>query len=235
MRIRLELVSARFSAVVRSSLITSSVIVSSVIMSSLIMSSLIAPALAQSARSATTGAAAQPTILGPAMLRPGTADLSCGAGPAGLGPWGADRIEQTLSLSESQLAKFSQLKTASQRAIEYLNESCPKSDAISPTGRLQAMERRLAAMLEAVRTVEPALDDFYAALNDEQKARLNAIEPSKTKLSALEADKSRASAAEPNNEEGDDETYVDRHGRVHHHYHHHGHRHFRFGLRIPFL
>jgi LTXXQ motif family protein len=43
---------------------------------------------------------------------------------------------------------------------------------------LETMERRLSAMLEAVRTVQPALDDFYAALTDEQKARLAAIEPS---------------------------------------------------------
>jgi hypothetical protein len=31
-------------------------------------------------------------------------------------------------------------------------------------------------MLEAVRTVQPALDDFYAALTDEQKARLASLE-----------------------------------------------------------
>jgi LTXXQ motif family protein len=41
-----------------------------------------------------------------------------------------------------------------------------------------AQKRRLSAMLEAVRTVQPALDDFYATLSDEQKARLAAIEPS---------------------------------------------------------
>jgi hypothetical protein len=33
-------------------------------------------------------------------------------------------------------------------------------------------------MLEAVPTVQPAFDDFYARLSDEQKARLAAIEPS---------------------------------------------------------
>jgi len=132
-----------------------------------------APVLAQSSQRGGT----QPTVLGPAMLRPGTADLSCGAGPAGLGPWGADRIEQTLSLDGAQLAKFNDLKTASQRAIQYLNESCPKDDPVTPTGRLLALERRLSAMLEAVRTVQPALDDFHAALNDEQKARLAAITP----------------------------------------------------------
>ena len=154
---RLRLVQAAFGAIVLVSTIAA------------------APVMAQSSQRG--AAAAQPTVLGPAMLRPGTADLSCGAGPAGLGPWGADRIEQTLSLDGAQLPKFNDLKTASQRAIQYLNESCPKDDPVTPTGRLLALERRLSAMLEAVRTVQPALDDFYAALNDEQKARLAAITP----------------------------------------------------------
>lgn len=134
----------------------------------------VAPAVAQSSQR--SGAPAQPTVLGPAMLRPG--DLSCGPGRAGLGSWSADRIDQTLSLNEQQRTKFNDLKTASQRAIQYLNESCPKNDPATPTGRLETIERRLSAMLEAVRTVQPALDDFYAALTDEQKARLAAIEPS---------------------------------------------------------
>jgi len=190
----------------------------------------VAPAAAQSQRGGASPSA-QPTILGPAMLRPGTADLSCGTGPAGLGPWGADRIEQTLSLDGAQLTKFNDLKTASQRAIQYLNESCPKMDPVTPTGRLQAMERRLSAMLEAVRTVQPALDDFYAALTDEQKARLNAIEPSKAR--ALEPSKARTSALEPEKEKEstDESTYRDRRGRVHHRSG--GRRHFRFRLPIP--
>jgi LTXXQ motif family protein len=135
-----------------------------------------APAVAQSAQRRGDSVPVQPTVLGPAILRPG--DLACGPGPAGLGSWSADRIDQILSLNEQQRAKLNGLKTASQRAIQYLNESCPKNDPATPTGRLESMERRLSAMLEAVRTVQPAFDDFYAALTDEQKARLAAIDPS---------------------------------------------------------
>ena len=215
MRIPLKLVSAPLGALVLSSMIA------------------IAPAAAQSSQRSAAATPAQSTILGPAMLRAGTADLSCGTGPAGLGPWGADRIEQALTLTEAQRTKFAALKTASQRAIQYLNESCPKNDPVTPTGRLQGMERRLSAMLEAVRTVEPALDDFYASLSDEQKARMNTMEPaSKTRVSAVDSDKARASTAEPDNESEEEQTYTDRHGRVHHR-HHHGHRHFGFRLRIP--
>ncbi len=192
MAIRLKLTPALRSAVVFSSMVA------------------VAPAAAQPSQSAASSTPAQPTVLGPAMLRPGTADLACGARPAGLGPWGAERIEQTLSLDGSQRAKFNDLKAASQRAIQYLDESCPKNDPVTPTGRLEAIERRLSAMLEAVRTVQPALDDFYAALTDEQKARLAAIEPSG---------------------DADSSTYRDHRGRVRQH--RGGGRHFRFRLPLP--
>src|SRR5262249_58103589 len=120
-------------------------------------------------------APAQPTILGPAMLRPGTADFSCGAGPAGLERWGIDRIEQTLSLDGRQRTKLNDLKTASQRAIQYLNESCPKNDPVTPIGRLQAMERRLSAMLGAGRAVAPALAEFFSPLIHQPRGRPTAI------------------------------------------------------------
>jgi hypothetical protein len=131
------------------------------------------PGLAQGAAKGTPPT--PETILGPAMLRPGTADLACGTGPAGLSQWGIQRIEQSLSLNGTSLVRFNELKDASEKAVRFLQESCPTNDPVTPTGRLNAMEQRLEAMLEAVRTVKPALDDFYASLTDEQKARLNAL------------------------------------------------------------
>ena len=46
---------------------------------------------------------------------------------------------------------------------------------ISDTLRLDAMAKRLEATVQAVKTVRPALQDFYASLNDEQKARFNTM------------------------------------------------------------
>ncbi|TMK07617.1 MAG: hypothetical protein E6G75_23180 [Alphaproteobacteria bacterium] len=39
------------------------------------------------------------------------------------------------------------------------------------------MRQRLDAMLAAVRTVRPVVEKFYQSLNDEQKARFNALSP----------------------------------------------------------
>jgi hypothetical protein len=47
----------------------------------------------------------------------------------------------------------------------------------TPTGRLAAVEARLNAMLEGVKTERPAMDKFYSSLSDEQKARFNALRP----------------------------------------------------------
>ena len=145
----------------------------------------VTPGLAQTAQGAAAkgssparGGTTPGTILGPAMLSPRTADLACGTGPAGLAEWGIDRIEKSLTLNDNQRNKFNDLKGASEKAVKFLEESCPPNDqVITPTGRLEAMERRLEAMLEAVRTVKPALDEFYGTLTDEQKARLNLMEP----------------------------------------------------------
>jgi len=41
------------------------------------------------------------------------------------------------------------------------------------TGRMDAMEKRMDTMLQAIKTMRPALDAFYAVLSDEQKARFN--------------------------------------------------------------
>jgi LTXXQ motif family protein len=46
--------------------------------------------------------------------------------------------------------------------------------------RLGAVDLRLAAMLQAAKTLRPALDNFYAALNDEQKARFNTMGQSRS-------------------------------------------------------
>jgi hypothetical protein len=56
-----------------------------------------------------------------------------------------------------------------------LKDSCPTQTLATPTGRLEAVKARLGAMLEAVKIERPALENFYSALSDEQKARFNAL------------------------------------------------------------
>jgi len=47
----------------------------------------------------------------------------------------------------------------------------------TPVARLDAVKTRLQAIVAAMNTVRPKLQDFYASLNDEQKARFNTMGP----------------------------------------------------------
>lgn len=185
----------------------------------------VTPVAAQGAASSANPPAvgAAPTILWPAMLTPGTADLACSRGAAGLAPWGIDRIQKSLSLTDEQAAKFNELKTASQKAVKYLKETCPTNDPVTPTGRVDATEHRLEAMLEAARTVKPALHDFYGSLSDEQKARLTALEETNTGADAGARSADNAGAGDAGSPH-----------RYSHHAHFHGRRHWVFRLPFPF-
>ena len=102
------------------------------------------------------------------------ADL-CSGQTAGLTDWPIERIAQTVEPNDAQRAALDELKDATAKALDVLKAACPTALPSTPTGRIEAMRQRLDAMLQAVRTVRPALEKFYESLNDEQKARFSAL------------------------------------------------------------
>jgi len=86
-----------------------------------------------------------------------------------------DRIVQAVHPTEQQQASLDELRIASAKASEQLKGNCPTYQPLTPTGRIEAMEKRLETMLEAARAVRPALANFYSGLSDEQKARFNTL------------------------------------------------------------
>ena len=99
---------------------------------------------------------------------------SCGEDSKEVAGWPIDRIEQTITPTADQRALFDDFANASIQAAQTIKEACPTTIAFAPTGRLDAMERRIAGILQAIDIVGSPLDKFYASLTDEQKARLNA-------------------------------------------------------------
>jgi hypothetical protein len=99
----------------------------------------------------------------------------CSAETAVLTDWPIDRISQAVKPEEAQRAALEDLKQATQQALGILRSNCPTALPSTPTARLAAMRQRLDAMLQAVRTIRPALDAFYEQLSDEQKSRFNAM------------------------------------------------------------
>jgi len=110
-------------------------------------------------------------------LQPPSAEVSsglCGGQTAGVTDWRINEIAQLVEPDEAQRAALEELKIAMAKAVD-LKAGCPTDLPSTPTGRIEAMRGRLSAMLEAVRTVRAPLAKFYALLNDEQKARFNAL------------------------------------------------------------
>src|SRR5262245_5339087 len=86
-----------------------------------------------------------------------------------------DRIAQAVQPTAAQRAALDELKDTSVKAAQRLKAECPAYQTLTPTGRVEAMEKRLDATLGTVKTVGPALAKFYNSLNDEQKARFNSL------------------------------------------------------------
>ncbi len=86
-----------------------------------------------------------------------------------------ERIGDVVDPTDEQENKLTTLQDATNKAVSILQAACPNETPLTPPGRLEAMEKRLQAMIEAANTVKPALQDFYASLTNEQKARFNRI------------------------------------------------------------
>jgi len=110
----------------------------------------------------------------------------CGENAPELTSWPIERISEVIQPTETQRAALDELREATSKAVDTLRTACPSDLPSVPTGRLAAMDSRLAVMLEAVRTVRAPLDRLYQSLGDEQKARFNAVMPSNTPASKRE-------------------------------------------------
>ena len=82
--------------------------------------------------------------------------------------------------TDAQHASLVALQNATAQAADLLKTSCLSSDPLTPPARLAAVGKRLETMLQAVKMVSAALNDFYGTLSDEQKARFEAIGPQRT-------------------------------------------------------
>jgi LTXXQ motif family protein len=117
--------------------------------------------------------------------QPGRTPVAAG-GVALCGPEAGDftkvpmqRMEETVEPNAQQNRALETLKEVSDKAINELRASCPTQIGADPAARLATTEERLGAMVDALKTIRPKLEDFYTSLSDEQKARLNTMQPPK--------------------------------------------------------
>jgi hypothetical protein len=100
---------------------------------------------------------------------------ACAGEKSGLTNLPIERIEDAVRPTQQQQAALDRLDQATTQAVGILMNACPDYVPLTPVGRLEAMEKRLEAMVQAGRTVHPAMEEFYASLSNEQKARFNTL------------------------------------------------------------
>jgi hypothetical protein len=92
------------------------------------------------------------------------------------------RIEHRVKPTDDQKAAFDEFSVAARAAAGKLAEACPKRPDTAEDGqrqkrtpieRLAQTQAGLETSLEALKTFRPAAEKFYAALSDEQKAKLD--------------------------------------------------------------
>jgi hypothetical protein len=118
--------------------------------------------------------------LGPnAGPKAGTAGLSgadaCTGQKPGLAGQSIEAIEDAVRPAEAQAESLARLRSANEQAVAILQAACPDDVPQTPVGRLEAIEKRLDAMIRAAKVIQPALQDFYGSLNDDQKSRFNTL------------------------------------------------------------
>ncbi len=127
-------------------------------------------------------AAAQPfgpgMMMGPGMMDwPMMGRAMCDPRAAGLAEWRMERVEQRVRPTDAQRSALDELKAASKKAAETIAAACPKELPRSAPARLEVMEKRLDAMLQAVKIVRPAFEKFYTSLDKEQQERFENVGP----------------------------------------------------------
>jgi LTXXQ motif family protein len=105
----------------------------------------------------------------------------CGQQPAAVTDVPIERIDQVVQPNgPQQQDALNALKRTARDAARDLQASCPTQVPQTPVTRLDAVKTRLAAMVEAMKTIRPKLQDFYNALSDEQRAKFNIMGPAQS-------------------------------------------------------
>jgi hypothetical protein len=150
----------------------------------LVFISAAAPLLAQQAESMTgkapRGYVLMPGVMtGPGAIGPIGRRRFCDARSAGLTQLRTDWIARLLKPTEYPISRapyrgqaLDGLAAASGKAIDMFAASCPRRAPRLQTApaQFEMMEKRIETAAQAVKTVRPAFDAFYASLDDQQKA-----------------------------------------------------------------
>jgi LTXXQ motif family protein len=97
----------------------------------------------------------------------------CGDGSREIASWPIDRIERSAFPTAEQRTGLDEFADATIQAAQTIKDACPIEIVLTPTRRLEAMQKRIEGMAQAVAIVARPFERLYSSLTDEQKARLD--------------------------------------------------------------
>ena len=116
-------------------------------------------------------------LTGPGTMGPRGYKRLCTPRSVGLYEWQVRWVERVVRPTEAQRAALNDLQSASSKALATMATAC-KSDVPATTkAELEMMDNRLEIMSQAVKTLRPAFDAFYASLDRKQQQRLDVFGP----------------------------------------------------------
>ena len=117
------------------------------------------------------------TMMGPGMMGERGFGFMCNPRAAGFAEWRIKHIEEAVKPTEAQKTALEGLRTASTKATDIIKSACAGTVPSKSSERLAFAEKRMEAMLQAIKTVRPAFETFYAGLDDQQQTKLDQVGP----------------------------------------------------------
>ena len=116
-------------------------------------------------------------MTGPGTMGPRGYRRLCTPRSVGLYEWQVRWIERVVRPNETQRAALNDLQSASSKAIATMSTACKAEMPTTTKSELEMMDNRLEIMSQAVKTLRPAFDAFYASLDRQQQQRLDVFGP----------------------------------------------------------
>jgi LTXXQ motif family protein len=116
-------------------------------------------------------------MTGPGTMGPRGYRRLCAPRSVGLYEWQVRWIERVVRPTETQRAALNDLQSASSKAIATMSAACKPEAPATTKAELEMMDSRLETMSQAVKTLRPAFDAFYASLDSQQQQRLDVFGP----------------------------------------------------------
>jgi hypothetical protein len=116
-------------------------------------------------------------LTGPGTMGPRGYRRLCTPRSVGLYEWQVRWLERVVRPTEAQRAALNDLQSASSKAIATMATACKAEMPTTTKAELEMMDNRLETMSQAVKTLRPAFDAFYASLDRQQQQRLDVFGP----------------------------------------------------------